>query len=393
MCHTSRKFTLKVILELKHRQQTKIKILQNSRQKNRIDKSNNFYRLNVNEYEKLKTKEIYKDYRKADSDIIDAINKEHKEIANKLEIDDRIFKTANRESFCTLKDHKDNFNNNPKVRLLNPTKPELGRVAKIILDNINNAIREKSKSMQWRENLEVINWFKNIENKHKYTFIQFDVDSFYPSISKNTLLKAIEYGRKFINISDEDVDIILAARKNFLVNNGEYWIKKNDGDFDVTMGGFDGAEICELVGLFALSKLEEINEIEAGIYRDDGLGISKLPKREIEHTLKPKLIKMFNDLDLKITVECNLKVVQFLNITLDLNKDRYFVFRKENNEINYIHSKSNHPPNIIKDIPLSINRMLNQLSSDKDMFNNEAPKYQEALNNNGYKHELKFEKS
>ena len=36
--------------------------------------------------------------------------------------------------------------------------------------------------------------------------------------------------------------------------------------------------------------------------------------------------------------------------------------------------------------------MLNQLSSDKDMFNNEAPKYQEALNNNGYKHELKFEK-
>ena len=28
------------------------------------------------------------------------------------------------------------------------------------------------------------------------------------------------------------------------------WIKKDDNLFDVTMGSFDGAEICELVGLY-----------------------------------------------------------------------------------------------------------------------------------------------
>ena len=84
--------------------------------------------------------------------------------------------------------------------------------------------------------------------------------------------------------------------------------------------------------------------------------------------------------------------MEFLNVTLDLKNDRYFVYRKENNEINYIHSKSNHPSNVIRDIPIGINRMLNQLSSDKDMFEKEAIKYQEALNKNEYEHELKYEK-
>ena len=27
------------------------------------------------------------------------------------------------------------------------------------------------------------------------------------------------------------------------------WVKKNNPDFDVTMGSFDGPEVCELVGL------------------------------------------------------------------------------------------------------------------------------------------------
>ena len=140
-------------------------------------------------------KEINKDYKKADPKIIDEINKEHKNIARNFEIDDRIYRTADRESFCTLKDHKENFNNNPKVCLLNPTKPELGRVAKIILERINNNIREKTNAKQWRENLEIVNWFKKIQNKNEYVFIKFDVESFYPSISKKTLIKALEYAK------------------------------------------------------------------------------------------------------------------------------------------------------------------------------------------------------
>ena len=36
------------------------------------------------------------------------------------------------------------------------------------------------------------------------------------------------------------------------------------------MGAFDGAECCELIGLFILKDLANL-EIDVGIYRDDGL--------------------------------------------------------------------------------------------------------------------------
>ena len=44
--------------------------------------------------------------------------------------------------------------------------------------------------------------------------------------------------------------------------------------FDVNMGNYDGAEICELVGLYLLSKLAPLvgtKNIE--LYRDDGLTV------------------------------------------------------------------------------------------------------------------------
>ena len=40
--------------------------------------------------------------------------------------------------FITLKDHKENFINNPTVRLLNPAKNEVGRISKTISSQINN---------------------------------------------------------------------------------------------------------------------------------------------------------------------------------------------------------------------------------------------------------------
>ena len=49
------------------------------------------------------------------------------------------------------------------------------------------------------------------------------------------------------------------ARKSLLFVNNSTWIKKGgDPTFDVTMGSYDGAEICELVGLFILYRIGEI---------------------------------------------------------------------------------------------------------------------------------------
>ena len=46
-----------------------------------------------------------------------------------------------------------------------------------------------------------------------------------------------------------------------------------DQDFDIGMGSFNGAECCDLVGLYLLSLLKYL-KINLGLYMDDGLGIS-----------------------------------------------------------------------------------------------------------------------
>ena len=73
--------------------------------------------------------------------------------------------------------------------------------------------------------------------------MQFDFEEFYPSISKELLLKAITYAKTLVNISDEEINTIMHSRKFLLFNNTDIWIKKNrDPDFDERMGSFDGAK-------------------------------------------------------------------------------------------------------------------------------------------------------
>ena len=83
------------------------------------------------------------------------------EILNRIEIN------GENNCFFTLRDHKDNFSNNPRVRLIYPTKNELARVSKVILDKINLAIREHFSFNQWKNTQNVIDWY----NKTKKKFI------------------------------------------------------------------------------------------------------------------------------------------------------------------------------------------------------------------------------
>ena len=45
----------------------------------------------------------------------------------------------------------------------------------------------------------------------------------------------------------------------------------------------------------------------------------------------------------------------------------------------YIHKKSNHPPDIIKQISLSIEKRLSNLSPNKQIFDEAAEYYEKAL--------------
>ena len=67
------------------------------------------------------------------------------------------------------------------------------------------------------------------------------------------------------------------ARNTLLFSNAEAWVKKNsDEGFDVHMGCYDGAEICELKGTFLLYQINDvISKENIGLYKDNGLGIFK----------------------------------------------------------------------------------------------------------------------
>ena len=58
--------------------------------------------------------------------------------------------------------------------------------------------------------------------------------------------------------------------------------------------------------------------------------------------------------------------------------------------LQYVNMSSNHPQNITKNIPESINRRLNLLSKDENIFSQAIPPYQEALERAGYDHKLHY---
>ena len=78
-------------------------------------------------------------------------------------------------------------------------------------------------------------------------------------------------------------------------------------------------------------------------------------------------------------------------MTLDLQKCEFCPYIKPSNTPLYIHTKSNHPPGIIKNFPKSVNTRLSALSIHEEAFNNAKQVYQKALNESGHCFELKFE--
>ena len=77
-----------------------------------------------------------------------------------------------------------------------------------------------------------------------------------------------------------------AFSHSLLFSKGQPWEKRNSSsNFDVTMGSYDGAETCELVGCYLLSQLKQIPGIKSGLYRDDGLAVLNQTPRQIEKGL------------------------------------------------------------------------------------------------------------
>ena len=85
------------------------------------------------------------------------------------------------------------------------------------------------------------------------------------------------------------------------------------------MGCYDGAEVCELVESYMLNQLRHaVNKESIGLYQDDGLGVyHNISKPDVERK-KKQIVKIFIECGLSIIIRCNLKSVDFLDVTFDL---------------------------------------------------------------------------
>ena len=115
------------------------------------------------------------------------------------------------------------------------------------------------------------------------------------------------------------------------------------------MGSFDGAEICELVGLYIQSKLEKIlPKSNFGLYRDDELALLRNLYGQQTDKGSESIIGAFKDIDFSLEIETNLKKVDFLDVLPNLRNGTCRPYKKPNDRLLYIHSLSNHPPSFIK---------------------------------------------
>ena len=95
------------------------------------------------------------------------------------------------------------------------------------------------------------------------------------------------------------------------------------------MGDYDGSEVCELVGTYMLNLLSnKYNKNDFGLYRDDGTAI---------RTGTENIQKIFKVYGLDIIIQCNIKIVNYLDVTVNLNDGSYKLYTKSNNESTDIH--------------------------------------------------------
>ena len=103
-------------------------------------------------------------------------------------------------------------------------------------------------------------------------------------------------------VAEDNLKLHLNAAKSFAYYGTKLYRAKQDANnnptnptnFNITMGSFDGAEVCELVGLYLLHKLVQkgiFKREHVGLYRDDGLAVVEVKRGQLkDYNDKMKLV-------------------------------------------------------------------------------------------------------
>ena len=235
-------------------------------------------------------------------------------------------------------------------------------------------------------------WLRNIPNKSECKFVQLDIKEFYPSITEQLLNNAITFAENYIPISKEDIRIKKHSKKTLLFYGNEAWKKEDyDTKFDITIGSYDGAELCELIGIYIQFLLTKIlSKDKSGLYGVNGLFILRKINKQQTDRVQKKIISIFKNINFKIEIVTNEREVDFLDVTFNLENNTYRPYKKPNDKLIYIDVSSNHPPQIKKQLTKIIRDRLQQNSSNANIFNNTKLEYEEALKKFGHTTKLTY---
>ena len=135
----------------------------------------------------------------------------------------------------------------------------------------------------------------------------------------------------------EQVQLLIIVENPSISARNSAWIKKSGSLFDETGVSFDGAEVCDMVGLFLLHQSTKlVGKSSIGLYRNDSLAILDASGPDLER-LRKKIIKLFLSHGVEIIPSTNLVQTDFLDVTLDLKSRKYSPYRISNDQRLYIH--------------------------------------------------------
>ena len=206
----------------------------------KADKTRNLYLVSMTQYEKLLRDNITRNYKPAEDHMLRDINKEAKNIAERLKLDRKMDTMAKSEAFITLKDHKDNFENARPCRLINPAKSEIGIISRQVLESIVSTARNKTAVNMWKNTNATIDWFRSIQHKSRHTFITFDIVDFYPSISEDLLRSTSTFAKEYATVTDSDMEVTKMAplrERTSLDETRQRWaLRRYHGEFRWSRG-------------------------------------------------------------------------------------------------------------------------------------------------------------
>ena len=118
-----------------------------------------------------------------------------------------------------------------------------------------------------------------------------------------------------------------------------------------------------------------------GLYHHDGLVIVDKSTPKKCDGIRKRLHRLFGEFGFKLDTQTELKIADYLDVTLNLFNGTVSPFRKRNQDLRYEDRGSNYPKQVFSHIPKGIEIRLSNNSSNKDIFERNKQEYEEALKN------------